>query len=103
MFTVYILQSERTGRYYVGQTSNLPKRLHYHQCGLTRSGRNRGPWRVVYQEEFSTRSEAVRRERQIKKWKSRRYLEKLMHGCEALAAETLQKKRDLSRMVGLGG
>ncbi|MFQ5662565.1 MAG: GIY-YIG nuclease family protein [Terriglobia bacterium] len=84
MFTVYILQSERSGRYYVGQTSNLEKRWRYHEAGQTKSARNRGPWRVVYMEEFSTRSEAVRRERRIKSWKSHRYVEKLVRESKIL-------------------
>ncbi|MFQ5817373.1 MAG: GIY-YIG nuclease family protein [Terriglobia bacterium] len=42
-FTVYILHSERTGRYYIGQTSNLQKRLRCHAAGGTKFPRNRGP------------------------------------------------------------
>jgi putative endonuclease len=77
-FAVYILQSQRSGRYYVGETSNVGKRLHYHRSGRTKAGRNRGPWHLVYVEEFSTRPEAVRRERQIKSWKSHRYIASLV-------------------------
>jgi putative endonuclease len=47
-FAVYILQSQRSGRYYVGETSNVGKRLHYHRSGRTKAGRNRGPWHLVY-------------------------------------------------------
>ncbi|MFQ5723430.1 MAG: GIY-YIG nuclease family protein [Terriglobia bacterium] len=78
MFTVYILQSEPTGRSYVGQTNNLQRRLFYHNSGRTKSGRNRGRWRVVHTEAFSTRQEAVRREREIKGWKNRNAIEKLV-------------------------
>ena len=78
MFIVYVLKSKTSGRFYVGQTNNLVKRLDYHNSGRTRSGRNRGPWEIAYTEEFATRSEAVRREKQIKKWKSHRYLQQLI-------------------------
>ena len=78
MFTVYILQSTKRGRFYVGHTANLANRLQRHNLGLTQSGRTHGPWSVVYQESFSSRSEAVRRERQIKKWKSHKYLEEFI-------------------------
>jgi len=78
MFTVYVLQSESTGRFYIGQTKDLEHRLRRHLAGRTRSARNRGPWHLVYSEEYVTRAEAVRRERQMKNWKSRKYLEKLL-------------------------
>ncbi|MGH9863611.1 MAG: GIY-YIG nuclease family protein [Candidatus Acidiferrales bacterium] len=77
-FSVYILRSDTTGRFYIGHTSNLPTRLRYHNSGRTISGKNRGPWQVVYQEDFSNRSAAVRRERQMKSWKSHRYVELIL-------------------------
>ena len=78
VFTLYILQSEGTSRYYVGQTSDLRARVYRHNAGRTRSGRNRGPWRMVYCEEFATRREAVRREGEIKGWKSSRLIRRLI-------------------------
>jgi len=77
-FFVYILQSERTGRFYVGQTEHLEERLSYHQANYSKSLRNHGPWKLVYQESFASRSEAVRRERYIKQQKDRRFLEWLV-------------------------
>ncbi len=78
LFTVYILQSQTSGRFYVGHTEDLEERIHRHNSGQTKSGRNRGPWKLVYSAEYSTRSEAMRREMQIKSWKSHRYLQKLI-------------------------
>jgi putative endonuclease len=78
MFTAYILQSSKTGRYYVGHTADLDGRLIRHNSGVTLSGRNRGPWMVVYREEFATRAQAVRREREIKRWKSHKYIEEFL-------------------------
>jgi len=77
-FHLYILQSESTGRFYIGQTQDLPARLAYHNAGYSLSLRNRGPRQLVHTEKFATRAEAVRRERQIKSWKDRRMLEKLV-------------------------
>jgi putative endonuclease len=76
---LYILESVPTGRLYVGSTSDLSRRLTEHQRGQTPSTRNRGPWKLVYQEEYRTLSEARRRERQLKSWKSRRSLIQLIH------------------------
>ncbi len=77
-FHVYILLSETTNRYYVGQTQDVKERLAYHNANYSKSLRNRGPWQLVYQEEYKTRGQAMRRERQIKSWKDRGMIERLV-------------------------
>jgi len=76
-FHAYILRSRSTGRSYVGHTGNLTKRIFEHNNQRTISIKNRGPWELYHSEAFETRSEASRRERQIKSMKSRRYIEAL--------------------------
>ncbi|MBN1986740.1 MAG: GIY-YIG nuclease family protein [Prolixibacteraceae bacterium] len=66
-FTVYIIQSEKDDSFYIGFTSNIEQRLSYHNSGKSRYTSRKMPWRLVYTEEFSTRSEAVKRERFFKK------------------------------------
>ncbi|MBN2036656.1 MAG: GIY-YIG nuclease family protein [Chitinispirillaceae bacterium] len=82
MFSVYILYSPTADRYYIGHTADLKLRMasHNHSCiGLNKYTRNNGPWNLVYQESnFTTRSEAMRREREIKQWKSRKKIETLV-------------------------
>ncbi len=80
MFWVYILRSESSGRFYVGQTEDLSDRLTRHKEGRVPATRARGPWTLVYKEEMPTRSEACRRELEIKKQKSRDYIARLMTG-----------------------
>jgi putative endonuclease len=58
-FYVYVLQSESTGRYYVGHTEHLEERVAYHQANYSKALKNRGPWKLRYFEEYATRSEAV--------------------------------------------
>ena len=77
-FFVYILQSESTGRFYVGQTQNLEERVAYHNANYSRALKNRGPWKLVHTERYATRSEAVRRESYIKRQKDRRFIEQLV-------------------------
>jgi len=72
VYYLYILQSEATGRFYIGQTQDVSERLVYHNANYSKSLKNRGPWRLVYTEAFQSRSEAVLRERQLKSWKDRR-------------------------------
>ena len=78
MPSVYILQSERTQRFYIGCATNVAARLAEHQRGQTTSTRGRGPWVLVYQEQFDTLFEARRRERELKSWKSHRSIEELI-------------------------
>jgi len=70
-YYVYVLESEATGRRYVGHTKDLAHRLEWHNAGHNTSTRKRGPWRVVHSEEFSTRSEAMARERHLKTGRGR--------------------------------
>jgi putative endonuclease len=72
MAFVYILQSQSSGRYYIGSTNDLHRLLSEHHRNHTPSTRGRGPWTLVHQEKFATLIDARRRERQIKSWKSHR-------------------------------
>jgi putative endonuclease len=76
-FFVYVLQSQSTGRYYVGQTKNLDDRIAYHNANYSRALKNRGPWKLVYFETYASRSEAMRRENHIKRQKDRRFIDEL--------------------------
>ncbi len=75
---VYILYSERTHKYYVGSTVDLDHRLYHHNLGATPSTRAGKPWRVVHTESFVDLKAARKRERAIKRKKSRRYIEWLI-------------------------
>jgi hypothetical protein len=55
VYFLYILQSESTGRYYIGQTQDVIERLAYHNANYSKSFKNRGPWKLVYSETFSNR------------------------------------------------
>jgi putative endonuclease len=81
MYWVYILQSA-SGRYYVGSTVNLERRIEQHNThkypGSEYTKRAGGPWELVYSEVYETRKEAMMREKQIKRWKSRKAIEQLI-------------------------
>jgi putative endonuclease len=77
-YQLSVLQSESSGRYYIGQTFDLASRLAYHNANYSKSLKNREPWRLVYSETYATRAEAVRRERQIKSWKDRDMIARLV-------------------------
>jgi len=79
VFYLYILQSEKTGRYYVGSTGDLLDRLRRHNSGYSKATKAGVPWKLVYTEEFATKSDAYRRELEIKAWKSRVLIEDLVN------------------------
>ena len=68
-YTTYILRSNLNGKYYIGHTNDINDRLKRHNAGQVKSTRNFLPWCVVYQEIYLTKSEAYRREMEIKRYK----------------------------------
>lgn len=68
-YFVYILRSLKDGKYYVGLTSNIEKRLEYHNSGRVRSTKHRTPFELLYKEVYATRSEAREREKYLKSYK----------------------------------
>ncbi|GAB1348132.1 hypothetical protein MASR1M107_03430 [Ignavibacteriales bacterium] len=82
MFYVYILYSKSIDRYYIGQTKNLRDRLTRHNNSSTRFTSRAKDWEIVFTEEFPTRSEAMKRESQIKCQKSRKFIEELISHAE---------------------
>jgi len=73
MYTVYILHSEELDRYYIGFTGNdmsirMQKHLAKHK-GFT--GKNTD-WQIVYTEKCIEKKEALKREKEIKSWKSKK-------------------------------
>jgi len=84
-FFVYVLLNPQ-GKTYVGQTADIERRVAQHndpQCRLTlHTKRHIGPWRLLHTEEFSTRSAAMRREKELKSGKGRDWIQReLLNGC----------------------
>ena len=79
MFYVYILYSVSRDRHYVGYTSNVDERVIEHNAGATNYTRSGKPWILVYKEQYELKSEAMKREREIKMKKSRKYIEYLIN------------------------
>lgn len=82
MYFTYILKSRKTGTYYVGSAADINRRLIEHNSGKARFTRTYIPWELYYHEQFTNRKDAVVRERQIKSWKKRAMIEKLVSRVE---------------------
>ena len=74
----YILYSSKLDKYYVGSTTDMPRRLEEHNRGKEKFTRTGCPWILVYTEIFSELLDARKRETYIKKQKSRKYIETLI-------------------------
>lgn len=69
IFYVYLLEC-KDGSLYCGYTNDVKKRLIAHNTGKgAKYTKSRLPVKLVYQEEFNTKSEALKREAAIKKLK----------------------------------
>ena len=81
MFTTYVLYSKEFDKIYIGQTSDLDKRIDQHNLGKHRYTKRYIPWNVLYTEEFNTRSEAMKREKELKSHQGRNFIrEELLNG-----------------------
>ena len=78
-FFTYILQSLKDFSFYVGQCDDLDWRISKHNDGQSTYTSSKIPWRLVYFEMYKSRSEALLRERKIKKMKSRKYIIELIN------------------------
>ena len=79
MFIVYILRSLKSGRFYIGQTRDIRDRIKRHNSGKVKSTRCYAPWEIIYSENLQTRSEACKRELQIKSYKGGEAFHKLIN------------------------
>lgn len=80
MYYVYIIKSVTTGRFYVGSTSRVGLRVEYHNKGWSRATKGRRPWVLVHTEKYEDKSTGLKREREIKTWKSSKLIESLING-----------------------
>ena len=75
MYTTYVMKSKTFDIRYVGSTSDLKKRILHHNNGFSKYTKGRGPWILVYKEDFPTRSEAMMRELYFKTGVGREFLD----------------------------
>ncbi len=74
---VYILKSN-SGKFYIGSTDNLERRLHQHSTGHTQTTRNMESFTLVFKQSYTSLEVARKIERKIKKLKRKDYIEKMI-------------------------
>jgi len=65
-YFLYSLYSPKFVKTYVGQTDNLDQRSILHNSGKVKSTKPYIPWILIHSESFSSRSEAMKREKWFK-------------------------------------
>ncbi len=79
VFYFYILFSKNLDVYYLGHTGEtLEVRLRKHNSNHKGFTAKTKDWEIVYFETFPTKSQAYQREMEVKKKKSRKYIETLI-------------------------
>ncbi|EKD56396.1 MAG: hypothetical protein ACD_58C00204G0001 [uncultured bacterium] len=74
---LYILQSN-DGKYYVGSTNDVNRRLKQHQSGHTHSTKRMKDLKLVFSQEFLTLKNARQIEKKIKSWKRKDFIDKII-------------------------
>ena len=75
---IYIIYSNKLNKYYVGACIDLQRRLYEHNIGHSKFTSLGLPWILKYSESFAILTLSKKRELEIKKKKSRIYIEKLI-------------------------
>lgn len=76
MHYVYVLESETSGKWYIGFTDDLRARLKRHNEHGNVSTAHRGPWRLIYYEAYIVREDALGREKFLKSGSGWKFLKK---------------------------
>ena len=78
MYFTYVLHSEDHNRIYIGQTDNLEARINRHNSGFVKSTKSDLPWKVIYFEKFEKRTEALKREKELKSHRGRDFIRQII-------------------------
>jgi putative endonuclease len=76
MFFIYIIQSEIDNSFYIGFSENLENRIKEHNFGRTNYTSKKRPWELVYSEKFENKTNALKREKFLKRQRNKDFLSK---------------------------
>ncbi len=82
MFYIYALYNKKHAKIYIGQTDNLGLRIKLHnskEFKKSYTSRFDGEWILLYKEELKTRSDALKREKQLKSYRGREFIKNLIY------------------------
>jgi len=77
-YCLYIIYSPFLDQFYIGHSQDIDDRIFRHNNSGSKATKKSNDWKLVYTEIFNTKAEAMRRELEIKRKKSRKYIEWLI-------------------------
>ena len=77
-YFTYVLFSHKFEQLYIGHTYNLDKRFSQHNKGRVPSTKPYIPYELLYFEEFKSKVDAVKREKELKTSTGRRFLKQFI-------------------------
>ena len=77
MYFVYVLWSQKIIKRYVGSSDDAESRLVEHNRGSNKFTKGGIPWIKIHQEEFATKTEALKREKYLKSGQGRKWLDRM--------------------------
>jgi putative endonuclease len=79
LYTVYVLKSLKNNKRYVGFTSkSAEERLKDHHGNTNKWTKQNKPFKLVYSENFETKTDAIKREKILKSGQGRKYLDSML-------------------------
>jgi len=78
MASVYILESKKNGRYYIGSATNIEKRVGKHKRGEVHTTKRFLPIELVFKQDYSDIKIAKKIEYKLKRLKRKDYLQKIV-------------------------
>ncbi len=79
MYILYVLESIEAKRKYIGITKNVDKRITEHNRGYVTSTKAYRPYSLIRKEQFSTKTQARKRELFLKTGRGRKELDLLLN------------------------
>lgn len=76
MYYVYVIESESSGSWYIGYTTDAHARLEKHNQNGNISTSKRGPWKLIYYEAYLDKGDALGREKFLKSGSGWKFLKK---------------------------
>ena len=83
---MYVIKNSVSARIYIGYTSDLEKRITWHnnllptkKSSFTYKNKAGGEWRYVYEKHCNTRKEAVKYEKKLKSSSGRKFIKSLIN------------------------
>jgi len=74
MYFVYVLQSEKDQKLYIGCTNSLKRRIKQHESGKVEATKTRRPMKLIYLEGCLNETDAYMREKYFKMGYGRRFI-----------------------------